>query len=279
MNEKELAALISLLDDDDKEVVGLVEKKILSLGKEAIPFLEEAWHKTSMPNVQKKIEDLIHAMQFQTFRERLFNWVSRGGKDLLEGMWIIATYSYPDLTYHEIRYQMEQLFYDIWIDFKEEMHPADKVKMFNNIFFGKFNFKANTKNFYSVSNSMLNQVLETRTGNPISLCVVYMLLAQRLKMPIYGVNLPNLFILTYKDKNIQFYINTFNRGLIFTRQDVESYIKHLNLAHDESYYEPCSHIDIIRRTLKNLILSYEKIGDLMRMEEIQSVLDEMEVIS
>jgi len=279
MDDKELVALVSLLDDEDREVVELVEKKILSLGKDVVPFLEEAWHTIEVPKTQKRIENLIHSMQFQTFRQRLFRWVSSGGDDLLEGMWIVATYSYPDLAYHELRREMEQLFYDIWVEFKEDMRPADKVKMFNNIFFGKFYFKPNTKNFHGVSNSMINKVLETRKGNPISLCVVYMLLAQRLKMPIYGVNLPNLFILTYKDKDVQFYINIFNRGLVFTHQDVENYVKQLNLPHDEAYYQPCSHVDIVRRTLRNLVVSYEKNGDLARMEEIQAIVDEIEVIS
>jgi hypothetical protein len=56
-----------------------------------------------------------------------------------------------------------------------------------------------------------------------------MLIAQRLNLPVYGVNLPNLFVLTYRSASGQFYINVFNRGLIFTKKDIDQYIDQLNL--------------------------------------------------
>ncbi len=64
---------------------------------------------------------------------------------------------------------------------------------------------------------MINQVLESKKGNPISLAAVYMLIAQKLKLPIFGVNLPNLFVLIYKSEELNFYINVFNRGVIFSK--------------------------------------------------------------
>lgn len=105
---------------------------------------------------------------------------------------------------------------------------------------------------------MINVVLESRKGNPITLCVIYMLVAQKLKLPVNGVNLPNLFILTYKDDNHQFYINAFNRGLIFSKQDIENYIHELHLVPQKSFFEPCNNIEIVRRALRNLIMSFEK---------------------
>ena len=65
---------------------------------------------------------------------------------------------------------------------------------------------------------MINAVLESKKGNPISMCVVYMLIAQKLKLPVYGVNLPSLFVLTYKKGDEQFYINAFNKGLNFFKK-------------------------------------------------------------
>jgi regulator of sirC expression with transglutaminase-like and TPR domain len=120
---------------------------------------------------------------------------------------------------------------------------------------------------------MINVVLDTRKGNPISLCVLYMLIAQKLKMPIYGVNLPNLFILTFKNDTHQFYINTFNRGLIFTRADIDNYISHLKLSHNDMFYEPCNNLSIIRRVLRNMIVSFEKTGYQDKINEVKQLLD------
>ena len=215
MKESELKALVSLLDDEDKQISAHVQEKILSLGTGAIPFLEKEWESNLNPDVQTRIEELIHTLQYDLVRERLKSWYTSTDQDLLTGMWILATYQYPDIELEKLKQELEQIYYDAWLEFRPDLYPYDQVKVINSVIFNKLKFGANTKNFHSPGNSMINVVLETHKGNPITLCVIYMLIAQKLKMPVQGVNLPNLFILTYKDDNHQFYINAFNRGLIF----------------------------------------------------------------
>lgn len=273
MDDKNLKALVSLLADDDKEILDHVEQKIITLGGTVIPYLESEWESNFNPIVQKRIEDLIHTVQFSQLKQKLRTWKEAGFMDLLEGMWLISTYQYPDLEYEKLKSDIEQLYFEAWTEMRfDNDNPIDQVKILNYVFFGKMRFASNTKNFHSVSNSMLNVVLETRKGNPISLCVVYMLIAQRLKMPIYGVNLPNLFILTYKVKDLQFYINAFNKGLVFTRSDIDNYISHLNLSHNPMFYEPCNNLSIIRRVLRNMIVSFEKAGNIEKTDEVRQLL-------
>lgn len=280
MNKKEIKALISLLDDEDHEVSQHVEEKILSLGGNVIPFLENEWEESFNPIVQRKIEELIHELQLSIMIERLQAWKNGGALDLLEGMWIIATYHYPDLSIEKLKATIEQLYYDIWIQFQEEMNAVDQIKRINSLFFGTMNFAANTKNFHSPSNSMINVVLESRRGNPITLCVIYLLVARKLGLPVYGVNLPNLFVLTYKNDNTQFYINVFNRGIIFSKTDIDHYIAQLNIKSKEIFYQPCTNLEIVQRVLRNLILSYEKTSEQDKIREIEkilkSTLDDME---
>lgn len=273
MDNKELKALVSLLDDEDQEVLGHVEEKIISFGDIIIPFLEEEWENSFNPNVQKRIEDIIHTLQFEALKKRLEEWFNSEEQDMLEGMWIIATYQYPDLTLEDLKKQLEQIYYEAWLEFKTDVHPFDRVKILNSVLFGKLKFSANTKNFHAPANSMINTVLETKKGNPISLCVIYMLVAQRLKLPVYGVNLPSLFILTYKSQETQFYINAFNRGLIFSKNDIDNYIAQLKLQPIDIFYQPCSNLDIVRRMFRNLIVSFEKLGDYDKAEEIKTLLE------
>lgn len=272
MEHKELKALVSLLDDEDAEVLGHVEEKIISMGDTIIPFLEEQWENSFNPNVQKRIEDIIHVLQYDLLKKRLNDWYTAEEQDLLEGMWLIATYQYPDLNLEDLRKQLEQIYYEAWLEFKQDVHPFDQIKLLNSVIFGKLKFGANTKNFHAPANSMINIVLESKKGNPISLCVIYLLVAQKLKLPVYGVNLPSLFILTYKSLDVQFYINAFNRGLIFSRQDIDNYIAQLKLQPSDIFYQPCSNADIIRRMFRNLIVSFEKLGDYDKAEEIKELL-------
>jgi regulator of sirC expression with transglutaminase-like and TPR domain len=273
LDDNNLKALVSLLGDDDAEIISHVKEKIVSLGDGMIPLLEREWETNFNPHVQKRIVNLIHSIQYGGLLNRLTAWKDAGGTDLLEGMWLVATYQYPDLDYNKIKAEFEQLFYEAWVDMKEDSNSADTVKILNNVVFGKLKFSANTKNFHSPSNSMINNVLESRKGNPIALCVVYLLIAQKLKLPIYGVNLPNLFILTYKtDEEPQFYINAFNKGLIFSKADIDNYISHLNLTPNPIYFDPCDHIDIIARVFRNLIVSFEKIGEAEKVKEVKELL-------
>ncbi|GAB3510338.1 transglutaminase-like domain-containing protein [Emticicia fontis] len=273
MKESEIKALVTLLDDDDIEVVQHVEKQLRTIGGAVIPLLEDHWQENGLnPVLQKKIEDLIHDLQYNLLTTRLLEWKKGGHQELLEGMWIIATYQYPDLSLEKLRQSINDIYFDVWLEFRDDLHPHDQVRILNQVFFEKHKFLANTKNFHSPANSMLNQVFEQKKGNPISLCVIYMLIAKRLGMPVSGVNLPSLFVLTYKNPQIQFYINVFNRGLIFTKADISNYIKQMHLLPQDSFYQPCTNLDIICRVLRNLIVSFEKVSDVERAQEIENIL-------
>ena len=272
LNEKELKALVSLLEDEDFEVIQHVEDRIISIGNKVIPFLEKEWESSFNPTVQRKIEELIHMLQFDFLKDRLQDWVEKGNQDLLEGVWIIATYQYPDLELSYLKKEIEQLYYEVWLDFKQDLHPFDQIKLINSAIFEKLKFKANTKNFHSPGNSMINVVLETKRGNPISLSILYILIAQKLELPVFGVNLPNLFICTYKTEEHHFYINAFNKGLIFSKSDIENYVQQLHLNPMDIFFEPCTNEDIVRRILRNLIISFEKIGDHFKSDEVKQLL-------
>lgn len=272
MNKNEIKALVSLLDDEDQEVSRHVEGKILSLGSSIIPHLESEWENNFNPIIQKRIEELIHELQLAIMKKRLLSWQNGGGLDLLEGMWVISTYLYPDLTMEELSISIEQLYYDIWSQFQGDMSPEEQIKRINSIFFGTMNFSANTKHFHSPSNSMINIVLESKKGNPITLCVIYLLIARKLNLPVYGVNLPNLFVLTLKENTAQFYINVFSRGIIFSKTDIDHYLMQLNIKPKDIFYQPCTNLEIIQRVLRNLLLSYEKTGEMGKTQEIEDLL-------
>lgn len=276
IKDSELKALVTLLEDDDEEVVTHVERKLMEIGTSIIPMLEQEWEITFNPLIQRRIEDLIHTLQFELFQERLVDWRENRAHDLLEGLWLVATYQYPDLDLEELQQQVHQLYIEVWREFRQDLTPFDQVRILNSVLFNKFKFRANTKNFHSPANSMVNAVLESKKGNPISLCSVYLLIARKLELPIYGVNLPNLFILTYRSDSVHFYINAFNKGLIFSREDIDNYLEHLNIPPQDLFYEPCDHVDIVLRSLRNLIVSFEKLGDYHKSDEIKRVLKLMD---
>ena len=107
MTEPAIKAMIQLMDDSDKEVVQMVEDKIRTLGPSIIPILESEWENLSLnPILQVKIENLIHDFQLESMKSKLMHWKQSGAMDLLEGMWIIATYRFPDYSFAALKQEI-----------------------------------------------------------------------------------------------------------------------------------------------------------------------------
>ncbi|MCG8474975.1 MAG: transglutaminase-like domain-containing protein [Cytophagales bacterium] len=274
MKKNSLKALISLLDDPDREIYEHVEQKILSMGEAVVPLLEEEWEKNPEEAVQKRIEELIEALHFQSIRKDFRRWLESENEDLLKGLWITARLNSPLLRLESLSAKLSQMYHELWTFFSPSLTPFEQIKTLNHYLFNIQKFEANSRDFHSPSNSFIDRVLEEKKGNPISLCSIYMLLAQRFNMPVFGTNFPNLFLLQYRDetKKKDFYINVFNRGIIFRKKDLEAYIEQLPVESSESFFEPCSALDIVRRNLANLKYAYSQKNNLAKRDQVDELL-------
>jgi regulator of sirC expression with transglutaminase-like and TPR domain len=284
INPTEVNSLIRLLDDPDAEIFDHVHQKLLSYGPEAIDYLEMAWEQAFDPILQNRIAETVHEIQFGTVKKDLQLWYQGGAFDLLQGVLVVNRYQYPDLDEQKVINQIEAIKRDIWLQMMNEASPKEEVDLINHVFYSIHGFSGNTANHQDPQNSYISQVLETKRGSQTMLAIIYSIVAQKLDIPIYGVNLPQHFILAYLDESRQseleggilFYINAFNRGFMFGRRDVDMFLKQLNLKFDKQFYEPCSNADIVRRVLRNLISSYEHLGSADKVTELQELLKIME---
>jgi regulator of sirC expression with transglutaminase-like and TPR domain len=290
MNKKEINALINLLDDPDETIYYQVRDRFVSIGSPVIPYLELAWENAFEMLIQKRIEEIIHVIQFENLSKALLQWAEEDSDDLLKGILLISRFQYPDLDEEKINKQLQQIIQDVWLEINDELTALEKVKIINHILFDVHGFGGNITNYHAPQNSYINVVLETKKGNPISLCVLYILIAKELGIPIYGINLPEHFIVGYVDEhknllnlsdekpeadNVLFYINPFSKGIIFNHRDIDQFLKQLKLDPLPLFYRPCSNVDMIRRVLRNLIYSYEKLGHVEKVEELNQLLSNL----
>ena len=285
MSLKEVIALITLLDDPDEVIYTQVKNRFVILGPPAIPHLETAWENSFDAIMQKRIEIIIHTIQFEILQKALKKWAIEEQEDLLKGILILSRYQYPDLNETKIRKDLYQIKQDVWLELNDDLTAIEKVKVLNHILFEVHQFSGNITNYHAPQNSFINNVLESKKGNPLMLSVLYMLICKELNIPIYGINLPQHFVLAYLNdnanlidvnnktlsNNILFYINPFSKGLIFNQKDIDQFLKQLNLEPEAKYYIPCSNIEIVKRSLNNLIFSYEKLGYLEKVDELKGL--------
>jgi regulator of sirC expression with transglutaminase-like and TPR domain len=285
MNTSELNALISLLDDPDDNIFEHVNGQILAQGSTIVTELEQAWEQSKSTLQQQRIENLIQKIQFSVTSASLVEWINSGGKDLLEGALIIAKYQFPDLNVKKLTAYVEQLKQDIWIELNPNLTALEQVRVINHILFEVHYFIGNNVDFHNPHNSFINMVLESKRGNPLSLSIIYAILAQKLAMPIYGVNLPQHFILAYmggestyglydldKNKEVLFYINAFSKGTVFNRNEVEVYLQQLKLTPSDNYFYPCSNIEMIKRMINNLLFAFERISNEQKTNDMKQLL-------
>ncbi len=286
-NENSIKALIQLIDDPDEHIYEHVRDQLMSHGKKVISFLENSWETENYGLVfQSRIETIIHDIQFNVVKDELKDWIDSPQKDLLEGALIIARYQFPSLNENFIHETISSIRQDIWLELNNAQTSFEKVRIFNKIFFDKYQFKGDSKNYHSPNNSFINKVFESKRGNPLSLSLIYSIIAQSLELPIYGVNLPNHFVLAYMDENniipedkkesqhgVLFYINPFSKGSIFDRYEIDAFLENLNKEKTREFYEPCSHSAIIVRMLTNLIASFQQSGSSEKVEELITLRD------
>lgn len=285
--ESELNALVKLLDDPDQNVYNQIKTRFLELGSEAIPSLESAWESLAVDiDVQQKIEDLIHQINFNSTRKELKNWLEGDKDNLLQGALIVARYQYPDLDQEKIAQKIAQIKQDIWIELNENLTPLEISRVFNHVLFDIHGFSGNKKDFHAPQNSYINNVLDTKKGNPLSLSIIYAYLAQSLNVPIKGVNLPSHFVLGYEDEfntmklinpeeenyGVMFYINPFSRGSIFNKNEITAFLKQIELDTKKDYYVTCSNTEMIKRIITNLIYSYQKLGYPDKVDELKQLI-------
>ncbi len=274
-----------MLDDPSEEVYSTVEGELLKEEVDIVPDLEKAWESTGDALYQRRLENLIHTLQFKDLKSRIRNWLSVSEDDLLYGVYLVARYQYPELRYEEIDKKVNAIRKDVWLELNDHLTALEKVRIINHILFDVHEFTRNNTNFMAPQNNFINDVLDSHKGNPVSLSVIYSVIAQRSGVPVYGVNLPKNYVMAYLDEggdlatvnrgeeiSVLFYINAINKGAVLGRKEIEYFVKQQKLEPSDSYYLPCSNKDTVQRLLNNLVYSYESSKQNEKAEEIKELL-------
>jgi len=276
---RELEALMNLLEDPDTQVFDTVSNRLIELGEEVVNPLERRWELTLKPELQGKIENVIKQIQFNTLRRGMDSWRSTGGNDLLYGAFLVAKFQYPELSFDPFNQQLEKIKRDIWLELNNELTALEKVKVINYFMYEIHKFDKSLKKAHSPQLYLVNHVIDTCKGSPVMLGLIYAELARRLNLPIYGVNLPRNFVLCYYDPDFQddpngimFYINPSDSGAVLGLKELKYFLSQVKIEEKESYFTPCSNVDIIERLIVNLQYAYERSGQTEKAADLKRLL-------
>jgi regulator of sirC expression with transglutaminase-like and TPR domain len=198
--------------------------------------------------------------------------------DLAEASLLIAGEEYPDLDPGRYLARLDALGAALRVR-AGDGDGAAIVPALNRLLFEEEGFHGNTEDYYDPRNSFINDVLDRRTGIPISLCTVYMEVARRAGLALEGVGLPGHFVVRVSADAAPLLVDPFNGGTVLTVEDCQKrldriYAGRLRLA--PAMLAPCSRKAILGRMLRNLKGIYVKAGDYARALRIVEMLRSLE---
>lgn len=281
---KEISALLHLIDDPDEDVYHVVSDKIVSMGKAIIPNLEHYWETVSDTDTQERIETLIHRLHLSDLTADFITWKS-GNTDILSGALLVAKYAYPDMDVSVVLKEIEKLRRNIWLEMNSYLTPLEQVNVINSIFYNYYKQRGMEISYENADGFLLNKVLESKKGNAFGNGVAYLVICSLLDIPVKAISIPKQFILGYFDmqydimnpaghssEKIKFYIDPVN-GQMYSHKDVENYFKKVSVPPVSSYFRPVDNKRVVQYLLEELAKCYDNDAQRYKVDEINGIIN------
>ena len=253
-------ALLSLLDDTAAGVRRGLLAHFARLGPEAGPFLQSvargsnrvlALHATWF------LEELKLADPVADFR----GFIRSLHYELESGALLLARTVSPRLDVGACCGELDTIAQRCRELIVEPSTPREKFRIVNRVLFHEWGFHANIEHYTDPKNSFLDQVLARRTGIPVSLSIVYLLVAERLGLELEPVSLPGHFVVGCFTDGLPFYIDPFDRGVFRDADEVLLALRASHAAPKETDLMPTPVREVLCRCCRNLVNHYTAVGD------------------
>jgi regulator of sirC expression with transglutaminase-like and TPR domain len=272
LEERQRKALINLLCDEDAAVYQTVRDKIISYGRESSRWMRE--HALSSdPVLRRRAEEIINHFARQDADTELLAFCLNQGEDfdLERGVLLLARTQYPKINLEGYGAVLDDFARDLRERLDLNSEPEHVLRGINDYLFRDKKFIGDEKNYYDPENSYFNRVLDRRMGNPISLCMVYLLVARRLKLPMAGIGLPGHFLCRFQNSRAEIYVDAFYGGRLLSKTDCIKHVKQQRQFED-SFLTPISSRRILLRICANLHQIYTQKKASAQMERLQRYL-------
>ncbi len=274
-SREEVRALLSLMDDPDPFVREKVEERLSDLDESSVPVLDEYREKVDDPELRTRLTELIHDLTFSSLEQEFVEFLERGldcPEDLEHGHLLLCRLDNPTLRMELYRRQLDKMAARLGPSIDAGLSAGEQLQTFVSFFFEKEYFKGAHTDYMNPDNSFLHKVLQRRRGIPISLSMVMLFVARRLDLPFYGVNMPMHFLLKYEAGNQSTIIDPFNRGRVVSIDQCSFFLRKHGVEPLPVHFERASERDILARSVRNLVLSFEKQNKPERVAELKRLL-------
>ena len=139
--------------------------------------------------------------------------------DLAKAALHISQIEYPDLDIAKYSDRLDLMAQEVATTLPADRYPLKVIQTINRYLYEELDFYGNETDYYNPRNSFFNDVLDRRTGIPITLALVYLEVAKRIDFPMVGIGMPGHFIIRPNFQDAGIFVDAFNRGEILFVED------------------------------------------------------------
>ncbi len=253
LTDSQRVALVTLLADDDPGVYQTIRQKLLAQGVQAKDWLKD-YSLHDDPVVRRRTKEIIQHFDKQAADNRFLAFCISHGEhfSVEQACWLLAQTEYPEINIAGYQAVLDDIAGELMVRIDFGAEPVAILAEINRYLFKDLGFKGNDQDYYDPKNSYLNQVLNRKLGNPISLCLIYLFIARRLRLPVAGIGMPGHFICRFQSSIEEVFIDAFNGGRFWTKAEC---VKHLIMSghsYNDRLLDPVSARRILIRICSNL---------------------------
>ncbi|MEZ4883840.1 MAG: transglutaminase family protein [Chitinophagales bacterium] len=285
--QKELKYLLYLLEDEDKEVYTNISTKLVSYSTTILPQLEDAYDESLITGnvlLEERLIQVMDKINYELVSKSFQNWLQNHPNDLLQAMILIAKYQYRDLNEQRIQENIEEIVNNIDFEISRYNPPLQSVSIINKVLYDTYEFTTVANKENAEKHFALNHILSLKKGVPVSIAILYLIIASKLDIPISGILLNNNLVLAYFKRHggwkkpapkLQFYINPQDKGAIFTSNTLKDYLHESKIPFQPSYDKPACNLQIIKFALEHLAQTYHNAGQYGKVKDMQAWVSEL----
>ena len=275
LTSAEKDALLGLLDDPSPTIHRALLARFRQLGPSARDLLTQtsrgnnrhlAWH------ARAYLEELNFVDPVAEFRE----FIQSLNYELETGALMLARTVRPDLDIGACIEQIETIAHRCRELIVEPSSTREKCRIINRVLFHECGFHGNIENYTDPNNSFLDRVLSRRRGIPISLSILYLLVAHRLGLELEPIGLPGHFMVGCFSDATPFFIDAFDGGLFRSPEEIFVFLRSHHLSVQLSDLAPTPIREVLCRSCRNLAHHYHTQGNTEKSALFASFVTEFE---
>lgn len=267
-----ISALIRLLGDESQDICVVAWKNLEKIGEPVLPQVESAVRDGNDERVQVQCARFLREWRRKAALKSWVEFTKTPPLHLEDGVFLIARTEYPEADAGAYRARLDEYAAALRGRLASAQTVDEAVGKISSFLFEEQGFRGNQEDYYDPQNSYMNRVLDRKVGIPITLAGLFLLVARRLSVPVFGVGLPQHFLLKYRSARGEIFLDAFGGGKLLTVQDCVRFLSQAHLPFLDDYLRAVSDAEMLTRMLGNLLRVYLDRKDQRRYDRIAVML-------